>query len=396
MVVGTNLHNAGMLIYHFLAGRLLGADYYGDLAALISIFGLLSIVQISFGLTLVKFIASSKDSEEANNLAKWAYSFSIWAGIIVTVLLFLLSLNIASFLHIKQKEAVYLFIPVVFLSFASNTGRALLQGFLKFGHYVLSLIVEVGLKIIFTIVLILLGYALAGAMVALFIGVLSGLFIVWLSLRGKISGEKGKIPKLFPILRYSLPVFIQSLALTSMYSADILLVKHFFSGEEAGLYAALAKLGTISFFIGSPITSAMFPLIAKKHSHGEKYHKVFYLSLFTIVAISAVVVLSYALFPVFLVGTLFGSGFLAGAPILWWFSVYMFFLGISVVFTQFYLSIGKTRVVWLFALAASLQILLIWFIHPTLLRVIQVSIISSALLAASLLIYFPYHDKRNG
>lgn len=396
MVVGSNLHNAGMLVYHFLTGRLLGASYYGDLAALISIFGLLSIIQISFGLTLVKFVASSRNAEEANNLARWAYSFSIWAGVVIMILLFLLSTNITSFLHIKQREAVYLFIPVVLVGFISNTGRALLQGFLKFGHYVISLIVEVGFKIIFTIILIFLGYALSGAMVALFIGVLAGLSIVLLSLRKEIHGPKGKIPNLFPILRYSIPVFIKSLALTSMYSADILLVKHFFPGETAGLYAALAKLGSISFFIGNPIASAMFPLIAKKHSHGERYHKVFYLSLFAVAVISATVVFAYALFPDFIIGTLFGSGFLEGAPILWWFSLYMFFLGISVVFTQFYLSIGKTRIVWLFALAAFLQILLIWFIHPNLLKVIQVSIASSALLAVSLLIYFPYHDRKNG
>lgn len=394
MVIGSNLHNAGMLVYHFLVGRLLGTNYYGDLAALISIFGLLSIIQISFGLTIVKFVASSRDSKEANNLAKWACLFSFWAGLVIMALLFLLSGSIISFLHIKQEEAVYLFIPVVLISFISNTGRALLQGFLRFGQYVTSLIVEVGLKIIFTTILVISGYALLGAMVALLLGTSAGLLTVLFFLRKEFGATGGFPPKLFPMLRYSIPVLIQSLALTSMYSADILLTKHFFPGEAAGLYAALAKLGSIAFFIGNPVASVMFPLVAKRHSHGKRYHKIFYLSVFAVAAISAVVVLGYVFFPGLILGTLFGDGFLGGAPILWWFSFYMFFLGISVLFTQFYLSVGKTRVVLLFAAASFLQILLIWLFHSSLLSVIQVSIVSSALLTISLLMYFPHHHKK--
>ena len=60
MVVGSNLFNFGQFIYHFLAGRMLGKVYYGDVAAIIAILALVGIVQLSLNLAVVKFVAVEK------------------------------------------------------------------------------------------------------------------------------------------------------------------------------------------------------------------------------------------------------------------------------------------------------------------------------------------------
>lgn len=394
MVLGTNLHNLGQLIYHFLAGRLLGTIFYGDLAALISIFGLLAIIQQAFSLTVIKFIASADSSKEANNFAKWVWFWSIWAGIAVFILLLVSSPFLVQFLNISKPQAFYIFAPTVLLGFVSNTGRALLQGFTKFARFIFSMVAEVGAKILSMVLLIYLGYSLFGAVAALSVGVVAGFTIVWWGLRKNLKGSRVKMPNLTPLLAYSFPVFIQSVALTSMYSSDILLVKHFFAAEQAGLYAALAKLGTIAFFAASPITNVMFPMVAKKYTHGQPYHKIFYLSVALVVLISLTVVASYIFFSGFIIKILFGEAFIGGAHILWWFGLYMLLLGVGMLFVHFYLSIGKTRVVWFFATAAVVQIILILTFHSTISTVIQVSIIAAALLVISLLLYFPYHHKQ--
>ncbi|MBI2268203.1 MAG: oligosaccharide flippase family protein [Candidatus Blackburnbacteria bacterium] len=394
MVLGTNFHNLGQLVYHFLAGRLLGKVFYGDLAALISIFGLLAIIQQAFGLTIIKFVASAKSPEEANNFTKWVWFWSIWVGVIVFVLLLFSSPFIVQFLNISQPQVIYIFIPVVLVGFISNTGRALLQGFTRFTQFVVSMVAEVGAKIVAMVLLVYLGYSLFGAVAALPVGAVVGFVIVWLGLRKNLKGPRAKMPNLSPLFAYSFPVFIQSIALTSMYSSDILLAKHFFTAEQAGLYAALAKLGTIAFFSSSPITSVMFPIIARNHTHGQPYHRIFYLSVALVTLISLAVIISYIFLSGFIIGILFGKDFVEGAPILWWFSLYMFLLGVGMLFVHFYLSIGKTKVVWLFAAAALTQIVLILVFHATLLSVIQMSIIAAALLVLGLLLYFPYHHRQ--
>ena len=394
MFVGTNIHNTGQLLYHYLAINLLSKAHYGDLAALVSIFGLLAIIQQSLGLAVVKFIASTKDDREASNLARWIFFWSTWVAAGTALLIFVLSPFLSQFLHISQSQAVYLFTPVIFIGFISNTGRALLQGFIKFALYAGSMIIEVTVKIALTVIFLYAGYELFGAVAGLLFGVIAGLVVVWFSLKAKISGEKRPMPEIGPLVKYSLPVLIQSLAVTSMYSMDVILVKHYFHPDTAGAYAALAKFGTIALFAAAPITSVMFPLVAKKHSHGEPYHKIFYLSLFLITAISGLVVLLYALFGSLITQVLTGGKYVQESYLLWWFGLYMLLLGASILFTQFYLSIGKTKIVWLFATSAIMQIVLIYLYHSTLLDVIQVSIAAAALLVVCLSIYFPYHDKK--
>ncbi|OGY11720.1 MAG: hypothetical protein A3H88_03550 [Candidatus Blackburnbacteria bacterium RIFCSPLOWO2_02_FULL_44_9] len=394
MFVGANVHNAGQLLYHYLAINLLSRAHYGDLAAMIAIFSYLGIVQQSLGLSVVKFIASEKDEKESHGHSKAIFFWSIWVAGAMALIILTLAPLISKFLQIGQPGAVYLFAPVVFITFVTNTGRSLLQGVVRFFQLATSMIVEVLVKIISTIVLVKLGYELFGAVIGLLIGAAVGLGVVWLSLKDNLKGARKTMLSIVPLLKYSLPVMVQSIAMTAMYSTDIILVKHFFQPDIAGSYAALSKFGTIALFVSSPIATVMFPLVAKKHSHGEPYHKVFYLSLASITIISSVVVIIYKLFGSLIADTLTKGKYVEESYLLWWFGLYMLLLGVAVLFTQFYLSIGQTKTVWLFAIAAILQVVLIWFFHSELVSIIQSSVVSAALLVLCLSIYFLYHDHK--
>lgn len=380
MLLGSNLYNLGQFIYHFLAGRILGKVYYGDLAAIISILGLFSIVQGALGLTIVKYVASEKNSKKLTNFISFIFWTSFWVGAIVATLTLITAPFFIKFLNLADPNIYFLLAPILFFYIMAHSGRSILQGLLKFERYIVSLLIESITKISLIFVF--------GAMLSLLLGIMSSFLVIaaWLSsyLKFKVI-EK---PKLKPIFKYSLSVFIQGLALTSMYSTDLLLVKHFFPQDQASIYASLAVLGRVVFFGISPITQVMFPLIAKRYENNQSYLKILYLSLTLTMATSFFVVLIYRFFPNFIIGITFSKNFIEGAPILWWFGLFMAFLSLAMLLTQFYLSIGKTKVVWMFVLAALLQIFLIWFIHPNLLTVIQLSILSAALLVLGLFVYF--------
>lgn len=391
MVVGSNLFNFGQFIYHFLAGRMLGKVYYGDVAAIIAILALVGIVQLSLNLAVVKFVAVEKTEVSRANLARWLNWWTLWTGIVVSIAVFAASPKLTEFLNIQERLAVYILTPGLLVFILLNTQRAILQGLLAFRQYVTSLLVEVVAKLLLTVVFIFLGFAVAGAIGAIFIGTACALVLTRFFLADYVGGRRGKMPHIKPLLIYSLPVFIQGVALTSMYSTDLILVKHFFHPAEAGIYASLAVLGRIAFFGASPVAQVMFPLVARRHSHGEQYHRIFYLSILLTAGITSLVILFYVFVPELAIRLLFGDEFIDGAPILWWFGLFMGLLTLANLFIQYYLSIGKTKIVSLFAIAAILQIALIWFIHPNLQTVIKMSTISAALLTTSLLVYFPYH-----
>lgn len=394
MVVGSNLLNFGQWIYHLIVARLLGPSSYGELAAIISLIGELVIIQQALGLSIVKFISSEKGEKSTQNLIQWMNHWGVKIGISIGLMVLVISAFLNKFLHITDPLVTIVLAPTLLLAAIIQVHRSILQGLLRFGQYVGSLLVEVTIKIALSVVLIVLNFAVFGAMVSMLTAALLAWFFTRFSLREYLSKPKDKSPDLAPLLKYSVPVFLHALALTSFYSTDVILVKHFFPAHQAGIYASLAVLGRVAFYGAAPVVQVMFPLIAKRHSHGQPYHKIFYLSGLLIGGIVAAVVLFYVVFPELAVGILYGAGFLEGAPFLWWFGVFMGLLAFSMLFTQFYLSIGKTRIVWLFVAAAILQAALIWFIHPSFLTVIQLSILSAALLALSLIFYYPFHQRK--
>lgn len=390
MLIGSNVFNFGQFVYHFIAGRMLGKENYGELASIISVMTYFGIIQLALGLTIVKFIASQKKKKEIGNLIKWFNYWGISLGLILGLFLLAVSPFLVNFLNIDHVWSVYILGPATFLLVVVYIQRSMLQGLLKFDKLIFSYLIEVGVKLLLTVLLVYLGYAVFGAMAAILLSVIFGFWVTRTSLSAYLEGKRDQIPALSPIFKYSLPVLLQGLALNSIYSTDLVLVKHFFPAPEAGIYASLSVLGRVVLFGSTPIASVMFPYVAKRFAEGKPFLKIFYLSFLAASMVSLGLIALYLLLPELVIKVLFGSQFLEGAPYLWWFAVFMALLALSTLLIQFYLSINKTRVVALFVMAAAMQAILIWFVHPDILTVIKISILTVALLLVALFVYFAY------
>jgi len=388
MVIGTNAYNFSQLIFHFLTGRFLGNKaLYGDLASIISLVGIITIVQVAVGLTIVKLVASEKDNNKVAGFVKWLDRTAIFVGIVIFLMTFLISPFLSTFLNLVEPKAAFFLGPIVGLFLVVSTERSVLQGLLDFKKYVYSILVEASGKIVVTTVLLFLGFSIFGALTAYLAGVLIATLVTRRFLSKYLQSHSQLVPDLDKFFKYSLATLVQGLSLTAMYTMDLLLVKHFFSAEIAGTYASLSILGRIVFFGTTPISSVMFPIVAKRHLNNQKYLSILFLSLILVIFISAILITFYYFFPALPITLLYGKEYLEGAGLLWWFGLFMGLLSVAMLLTQFQLSIGKTSVIYLFVVAAALQTLLIWFIHPNVLTVIQLSLISTALLVISLFIY---------
>lgn len=389
MIVGSNGVNFLNYIYHFVMGRLLGPVSYGELATLFSLVTLIGMISLSLGLVIVKYVSSAQSREEVESLMGWFNKRMFIAVTAFSLLLILISPFVASFIGISH-PAVIILVAVSFLfMIPSAFNRSVLQGLTRFKEMVISTSVEALLKLILGVGLVYFGFSVGGAMVGLVIAI----FVGWLLARRFIADyavKETKAPNIRPLLIYSLPVLVQSVAVTSLYSVDVILVKHFLPPFEAGLYAALSALGKIIYFGVGPITSVMFPLVSKRHSKGEKYYKIFFYSLCMTLLIGGVVLGFYWLLPNLAIKLLFGSAYLSAAPYLFLFGIFMLIFSLATLFINLYLSIGRVWIVVLPFLAAVLQIIGIWFNHGSLWEVITVSTATAALLLLSISIYFIY------
>lgn len=400
VMVGSVLGNFASYLFHLIMGRLLGPVDYGTLESLISITYFLGIPISVVTIIIIKFVSSHKGDKRIissflNKIIKKMFFFGL-LGLAGFLLLF-------PFLkELVKTNSFILFLGVGIFSFLGifpTIFSAFFQGIADFVKFTVISIFTSWSKLAVAIVLVLLGLRLSGAIYSIVLSTILTVVLCFFLIRKYIdlkNRDEINIRKLFDgVMSYSFSVLILNISMTSIYTADLILAKYFLSPQDAGKYAALSVLGKIIFFASSPLSSAMFPLISEKHSKGEKSDYLFWQSFLIVLGISFFVTLIYMFVPKIMINILFGKDYLDSAGYLPMFAIFISAYSLCAVFLNFYLSISKTKPVFVALGVSLLQILLIIIFHNGIGNIINVNVfIVSLLLLLLLLIYFLNGKKK--
>ena len=394
MVVGSNLGNFFAYVYHLVLGRMLGPEKYSELASILSFAALVTALFSFIGIVVVKFLSSAPGKEVSSYLS-W---FTKKTTILATAILVLTLIGVpflSQFLRISQ-TALFVVPFFLFLFVVGFVYKSFLQGLLKFKELVIASNVELGVRLLLGVLLVWAGLSVFGGALSILIGALIGFLLARYFLGYHRAGEK--IKDFSPgkkVLSYAMPIVLVSIAANSLYSTDVLLVKHFFEANQAGIYASLSTLGKIIFFGAAPVSAVMFPMASKNHSLGRGTKKIFALSVLLTIAICAGVLVIYRFLPNLAIGILFGDKYLSASPLLFTFGLFMSVFTLDVLIVHLYLSIGKTKVApYLMVVSAVVQAASIWILHESLFQVIIVSLWAVSVLLGGLLIYTLYESRR--
>lgn len=395
MIGGSTVASALGYLYHLIMGRLLGPSDYGTLASIFAILQIVSIVPISSSFAIVKFIADAKDERSRADIYKTIKGFMWKIAIIASIVLSLISPFVAKFLNVSEVLSVFFVGPITFLSLIVLVDQSAMQGMLNFLGVALPTFFSAFFKLVFGIVFVLVGLSVNGAIGGMLLGLLFTYFIT-VKLRGSLFDAKSKEDfDIKRFLKYAFPVLVMALAFTSMFTIDVVLVKHFLPPFEAGIYAALSNLGKIIFFASQPITQTMFPIVSKRRAQGERYRSVFFAALFFTIALSAAIVIFYWLFPDLAIGVLYGSKYLAAKGELVLMGLFMAFYTVNYLLVNFLLSVDRTKVTIIPAIATIAQIIGIYIWHNSLMEVVLVNLISSLFVFVTISLYMSYNQIRN-
>lgn len=391
--LSTGVINVGNYLYHLIMGRMLGPETYGLLESVISLFVILAIPFSPLTLVIVKFISVYKGKNDSLSISSLYFYFRqklfIW-GLITSVVLILSSSLIMTFLHIKDLRFPLLISLTFFIGLFSILLKSMLQGLFKFSGLFFSNAIEIVVKVSTAILLVVFGFKALGAFSSIALGTVFGITTALYFLRKEKFVNSKKFLESKEIFKYSIPVFITTFGLTSLFTTDVVLVRNLFSAVDSGFYAALSVLGKIIFFATFPITMVLFPLVSRRHSSGEHYKHLLSIALLLNLSLAGVIVLVYFLFPTLMVNLLFGPKFLSVTPLLGLFGVFIAIYSFCSLLANFYLSVHKSKVSVLVFLASISQVILIYLFHSNLSQVITMSIIVNLALLASLLLYYPF------
>ncbi len=394
--VGANFFN---FLFNLFMSRNLSVADYGILASITTLVGYPALVGTALIPMVVRF-AGTYFAKNQLAMVKGLYLKIVKplliVGAVVTALLFIYVEQVGAFFHIKDESLLAIAAATIFFNLLSVINIAFLQAKLAFTSQVVLNIVTAILKLLIGIVLVYLGYAVGGAVIALFVTVFAFYLLGFYPLR-TIFEKSLKTPHIDTkeLYSYGVPSALAFFGLTSLLSTDLLLVKHLFNPEQAGVYAGVALVAKVIFYISSPISSVMFPLIVQKHSKNENFTSTFILSLILVLSFSLLLTLFYFLFPNFtILFFLKKVEYLSLAPLLGLFGLFVSIYCVLAIIVNFYLSIKKTIVYIPILLAALLQGVLIYLFHDSFHQIVMISFVIVLLLVLGLLLYYPHATKK--
>jgi len=183
--------------------------------------------------------------------------------------------------------------------------RGAIQGTYSFRVFGVNLILEGLIRLLGAWILIRLGMGASGAVLAGVAGVIVAYFFAFTGLK-RVSGSSAHVMVSF---REGMQATIFFIGQVIINNFDIVLAKHFFPSEEAGLYAAVALVGRVVNMCAWSVVNAMFPMSAGAQSKDREGSSILKTSLLMVLGILTILMLGIWMVPSFVWNTAFGARF---------------------------------------------------------------------------------------
>lgn len=357
--------------YNIGVARLLGPADFSHAAAAVTILMLISAITLAFQLVCTKLVAKNVTVEAKAAVFQRLLKRSWMVGIGLGLFMLIGNSVLAAYLRLSSPWVIILLAVGLTIYIPLGVKRGGLQGTCRFAGLSWNMAAEAVVKFLGAILLIEMGYGVLGAVAAISASVVIAYFMPdsATELRGRAVADTE------PNLGEATQAIVFFVGQVIISNIDILMVKHFFPPDQAGLYAAIALVGRLLYFGAWSIVSAMFPVSAEAKEERQG-RGLLAIPLIMVTLMSVIFVLALAAFPHLVFRSLFGAHFSTAVQGLdWLLSMNAAATGvyaISVVLITYEMSRRIANTGWLQLVVSGLIVLGIAWFHSSLLQVIVV------------------------
>lgn len=397
MFIGTMVVNVGAYLYHVIVGRIMGPEKYGEFAALFSLLFIMSVPANVVQISLTKFFSEIKAKGslgQAKSLLFITLKYLAIGSLIGSIIFLPIIPFLQRTLHIGEFMSFVWLFGIVASSFYITAGNGILNGYQKFVHSSLFQIINIGTRLITGIIFAPMGAAatLFGMILSNVVSMVYGIFPLRFLLKEK---RKMHILPKKEAIDFAFPTLMTTLAITMLYNIDVVLVKMFFTSQEAGIYASLNIFGKIIFFASSALLIVLFPMAAEKKTAGANYKSLVNIGLIGVGGMSLGIAICYMLLSSIIPTLLFGSAFASAGTYLGIYGLFLAFTTTINYLSMMCLAIGKTTVWKILLIGTCLQVAGMYLFHFTLFTLIISNTIVTSLLFIAILIYYAHEDRHS-
>jgi O-antigen/teichoic acid export membrane protein len=365
LFVGGLVAGVGGFVYHAIAGRVLGPATYGQVAFLIAVYSVGTAPALILVLVMARYTATliARGDAGVRSLLTRTMRLVAIPGLVAVLVTTLVARPVAEFEHLGSALPVLILGFAIALIWQVAIPRGILQGLQRFTALALNLGLELVIRTVAVFALLMAGYAVSGAMAAVFIGLAFCFGLGLFSLRDHFrdTGEQ-RVP-LRVMFGFSLTAAAGIIGIQILYNQDVILAEHYLNGHAGGIYGGLNKIGTILFFLTLSVSQVLFPRVVEAVAKEQHPGRILLQSAGILTALGAGALFVFAVVPGLVVGLLFGPAFKDATPFVLAVGVIGLALSLDNLLIQFFMAVHDRMFMPILAAAVIAEAGLIVLFH---------------------------------
>ena len=396
-VVLANLFN---YLYQITMGRLLTIDEFGEVNAIISF---ITIFSLPLG-ALTNYFAHETSTYLAQdhltsvkNLHRTGLRKTLWVALVISLGILLLSPLIANYLEVSVGKIIFI-IPIFLTTALAATNTGIIQGLQNFFKLSKLNIYASGLKLVLSVILVLIGWKIYGALGGLALSLLLSLVYSQLIINRELPRSKDILEIRFSqIYGYIGALFFANAFFVIMTQADLILVRHSFPPESTGLFASASVLGKAVLIVPATLVITLFPMVASNRAVGISSADMLVKALILTLALSGCGALVLFFFSEIIITLMFSKRYLGAAEVCAIYGLGMMPMAAVYVLMNFLLAQKKTSCVLFLGIAVIFELAGISLFGKDLMTVLLILFCTGCLALLPMVghIFLIYKGKQN-
>ena len=352
--------------YNVQVAQRLGPADFGHVAVAVTLLLMASALTLSFQIVCAKFVARNQTPGAKAAVFRSLRRRAWMAGLGIAAIITALSLPIARFLNLPTAWMLVLLAAGIAFYIPLGVKRGSFQGTCAFPRLAGNFMLEAAAKFLLALLLVT-WFGVMGAVAAI---TLSVIFAYWLPRPTDVFRRHSELHA-GASTREGLQALLFFVGQVVTLNADLIVVKHLFPADQAGIYAAVALVGRVLFYASWSVIGAMFPVSAEAGRHSPRRSLLIVPTLLVSGLFLGFITLVW-LFPASLMKTIFGPGFQQAEPLLALYATSTAAYALSAMLMAYEMSHRVVNTGWLQVVAGILVFAGIYLFHSSLHEVVLV------------------------